>query len=69
MIRSCMPSIPLPFVISLVLCLILVRMIRQADRKLGLFPLLVATFAVQAVLSGLTWNIGWYPALVSTSWL
>lgn len=57
-----MPSIPLPFVISLLLCLILVRMIRQGERKLGLFPLLVATFAAQAVLSGLNWNAGWHPA-------
>ena len=57
-----MPSIPLPFVISLVLCLILVRMIRQGGSRLGLFPLLVATFAAQAVLSGLNWNVGWYPA-------
>ncbi|WEX91257.1 AraC family transcriptional regulator [Sinorhizobium garamanticum] len=52
----------MPFVVSLVLCLILVRMIRQEGWKLGLFPLLVATFAIQAVLSGLNWNIGWYPA-------
>jgi AraC-like DNA-binding protein len=57
-----MPSIPLPFVISLLLCLILVRMIRQGDGKLGLFPLLVATFAAQAILSGLNWNFGWHPA-------
>ncbi|MDQ0395372.1 helix-turn-helix domain-containing protein [Labrys monachus] len=57
-----MPSIPLPFVISLVLCLVLLRMMRQEKRKLGLFPLLVATFAVQAALSGLNWNAGWYPA-------
>jgi len=55
-----MPSIPLPFVISLLLCLILVRMIRQGERKLGLFPLLTATFAAQAVLSGLNWNAGWH---------
>jgi branched-subunit amino acid transport protein AzlD len=27
-----------------------------------LFPLLVATFAVQAVLLGLNWNVGWHPA-------
>lgn len=57
-----MPSIPLPFVISLLLCLILVRIIRQGERKLGLFPLLVATFAAQAVLSGLNWNVDWHPA-------
>lgn len=57
-----MPSIPLPFVIALLQCLILVRMIRQGERRLGLFPLLVATFAVQAVLLGLNWNVGWHPA-------
>ncbi len=57
-----MPSVPLPFVISLLLFLILVRMIRQGERKLGLFPLLVATFAAQAILSGLNWNVGWHPA-------
>jgi AraC-like DNA-binding protein len=57
-----MPSIPLPFVIALLLCLILVRMIRHGGWKLGLFPLLVATFAAQAVLSGLNWNVGWHPA-------
>ncbi len=37
-------------------------MIRQGERKLGLFPMLVATFAAQAVLSGLNWNVGWQPA-------
>lgn len=57
-----MPSIPLPFVVSLLLCLILVRTIRQAEHKLGLFPLLIAIFAAQAILSGLNWNVGWYPA-------
>ncbi|PST18403.1 AraC family transcriptional regulator [Mesorhizobium plurifarium] len=57
-----MPSIPLPFVISLLLCLILVRMFRQGEGKLGLFHLLVATFAAQAILSGLNWNVGWRPA-------
>lgn len=55
-------SIPLPFVISLVLCVILARMIRREERKLGLFSLLVATFVAQAVLSGLNWNVGWHPA-------
>lgn len=57
-----MPSIPLPFVIALLLCLILVRMIRYGGWELGLFPLLIATFAAQAVLSGLNWNVGWHPA-------
>ncbi|WP_084633338.1 helix-turn-helix domain-containing protein [Pleomorphomonas oryzae] len=57
-----MPSIPLPFVVSLVLCLILLRMIRHGAGKFGLFPLLVAAFAVQAALSGLNWNFGWQPA-------
>jgi len=37
-------------------------MVRQGDRRLGLFSLLVATFAVQAILSGLNWNVGWHPA-------
>jgi AraC-like DNA-binding protein len=59
---SAMPSIPLPFVISLLLCLILLRTMRQAEYKLGLFSLLIATFAAQAILSGLNWNLGWYPA-------
>lgn len=57
-----MPSIPLPFVISLLLCLVLVPMVRQGARRYGLFSLLVAIFAVQAALSGLTWNVGWSPA-------
>lgn len=57
-----MPSIPLPYVVSLVLCLILVRMIRHGAGQFGLFPLLVAAFAVQAALSGLNWNAGWAPA-------
>jgi len=35
---------------------------RQAEYKLGLFSLLIATFAAQAILSGLNWNLGWYPA-------
>jgi AraC-like DNA-binding protein len=56
-----MPSIPLPFVISLVLCLLLVRMGRQGDGRLGLLPLLVGSFALQAVLSGLNWSVGWHP--------
>jgi AraC-like DNA-binding protein len=38
------------------------RMIRHGRWKTGLFPLLVATFAAQAVLSGLNWNVGWHPA-------
>jgi AraC-like DNA-binding protein len=57
-----MPSIPLPFVISLFLCLILVRTIRHAEHKTGPFPVLIAIFAIQAILSGLNWNLGWYPA-------
>lgn len=55
-----MPSIPLPFVISLMLGLILLRMIRDGTR--GLFPLLVAVFTVQAALAGLNWGLGWGPA-------
>lgn len=62
MLEKAMPSIPLPFVVSLVLCLILMRMIRHGAGKFGLFPLLVAAFAVQAALSGLNWNLGWQPA-------
>lgn len=57
-----MPSIPLPYVVSLVLWLILLRMVRQGAEQFGLFPLLVAAFAVQAALSGLNWNAGWAPA-------
>ncbi|KAA0972612.1 helix-turn-helix transcriptional regulator [Aureimonas fodinaquatilis] len=57
-----MPSIPLPFVISLFLCLLLVRMIRQGEQKLGLSHLLIAAFAAQAVLSGLNWSVGWHSA-------
>lgn len=57
-----MPSIPLPFVIALLLCIILARMIRQGGRKLDLFLLLVAAFAAQAVFLGLNWNAGWHPA-------
>ena len=53
-----MPSIPLPFVVSLVLCLVLLRMVRQ-DNRFGLFPLLVAAFALQSALSGLNWSVGW----------
>lgn len=54
---SPMPSIPLPFVVSLVLCLVLVRMQRQGT--FGLFSWLVAACAVQAFLSGLHWSVGW----------
>lgn len=57
-----MPSIPLPFVISLVLALILIRMIRQGAGPSGLFPLLVGAFAVQAAMAGLNWGLGWTPA-------
>lgn len=57
-----MPSIPLPFVIALVLCLLLVRIVRQGEGRFGLFPLVVACFALQAVLSGLNWSAGWHPA-------
>jgi AraC-like DNA-binding protein len=59
---SSMPSIPLPFVIAMFLCVVLARAVRQSERRSGLFPLLIAAFAVQAVLSGLNWNVGWYPA-------
>ena len=57
-----MISIPLSFVVSLILCLILVRMIRHGAAQFGLFPLLVAVFAVQAAVSGLNWDVGWQPA-------
>ncbi|WP_370677127.1 helix-turn-helix domain-containing protein [Pleomorphomonas sp. PLEO] len=57
-----MLSIPLSFVVSFILCLILVRMIRHGAEKFGLFPLLVAVFAVQATVSGLNWDMGWRPA-------
>jgi hypothetical protein len=63
-----MPSIPLPFVIALLLGLILVRMTRHVGWEFGLFSLLVATFAAQAILSGLNWNFGWYPARFSRLW-
>lgn len=52
-----MPSIPLPFVVSFVLCLVLIRMQRQDT--FGLFGWLVAACAVQAFLSGLHWSLGW----------
>ncbi|MCW6508418.1 helix-turn-helix domain-containing protein [Lichenifustis flavocetrariae] len=54
-----MPSIPLPFVVSFVLCLVLVRMGRQDRETFGLFGWLVAVSAVQAFLSGLHWSVGW----------
>lgn len=57
-----MVSIPLSFVVSLILCLILVRMIRHGAAEFGLFPWLVAVFAVQATVAGLSWDIGWQPA-------
>lgn len=57
-----MISIPLSFVVSLILCLILVRMIRHGAAEFGLFPLLVAVFAVQATVAGLSWDVGWQPA-------
>nr|CAD6437056.1 AraC family transcriptional regulator [Rhizobium sp. Q54] len=57
-----MPSVPLPFVISLLLCMILARTYRWGEFKVGLFPALIAGFALQAMLSGLNWNLGWAPA-------
>lgn len=54
-----MPSIPLPFVVSLVLCLVLVRMVRQGRERFGLFGWLVALCAGQAFLSGVHWGLGW----------
>lgn len=57
-----MISIPLSFVVSLILCLILVRMIRHGAAEFGLFPLLVGVFAVQAIVAGLSWDVGWQPA-------
>ena len=57
-----MISIPLSFVVSLILCLILVRMIRHGAAEFGLFPLLVGVFAVQATVAGLSWDVGWQPA-------
>lgn len=52
-----MPSIPLPFVVSFVLCLVLIRTLRQDT--FGLFGWLVAACAVQAFLSGLHWSLDW----------
>lgn len=54
-----MPSIPLPFVIAIVLGLFLIRALRKAESKLGLFPVLIGVFAFQAIISGLHWNMGW----------
>ena len=57
-----MPSIPLPFVVSFVLGLVLVRMVRRDRETFGLFGWLVAVCAVQAFLSGLHWGVGWQSA-------
>lgn len=57
-----MPSIPLPFVISIMLGLVLIRAIRDGQRTGILFPALIAMFAFQACLSGLNWNLQWYAA-------
>ena len=57
-----MPSIPLPFVVSFVLGLVLVRMMRRDRETLGLFGWLVAVCAVQAFVSGLHWGVGWQSA-------
>lgn len=54
-----MPSISLPFVVSFVLCLVVVRMVRQGRERFGLFGWLVALCAVQAFLSGMHWGLGW----------
>jgi AraC-like DNA-binding protein len=55
-----MPSIPLPFVVALVLAVMLVRLVRahhNAPPNLFFVALLVAC-AVQSVLVGLRWNAG-----------
>jgi AraC-like DNA-binding protein len=59
-----MPSIPLPFVVSLLLAITAIRMARvgerdMADRGLLIF---VAAIAVQSVVVGLRWHYDWQAA-------
>jgi AraC-like DNA-binding protein len=57
--RAAMISIPLPFVVSLFLLTILVRMIRRSEgepRESRLFVLLIGAHALQSVLIGIRWG-------------
>lgn len=58
--HSPMPSIPLPFVVALVLAVMLVRLLRaHQDAPFNpFFVALLAACTVQSVLVGLRWNLG-----------
>jgi AraC-like DNA-binding protein len=56
-----MISIPLPFVISLVLLAVLIRMVRQGEAELResrMFLALIAAYTAQSLLIGLRWGYG-----------
>jgi AraC-like DNA-binding protein len=54
-----MPSIPLPFVVALLLVIMLARLLRRDPRETtGWFVAMVAAYALQAVLLGLHWGYG-----------
>ena len=67
-----MPAIPLQFVIALLLLIFLVRLVRREEGPPSrLFVLMLAVYALQAVLYGLRWGYGIAaaapPALVMAS--
>jgi AraC-like DNA-binding protein len=58
-----MPSIPLPFVISIVLAILLIRLAREEKPGGGLAIIaFVAVCALLATLTGLRWSYRWPPA-------
>lgn len=56
-----MPSLPLPFVVSILLVILLIRMARSRDRGRSDYALIVFIGAcvVQALVSGLRWSYDW----------
>lgn len=62
--------IPLPFVVSLLLLMILVQALRRDEdglRANPLFVALIAAYALQSILVGLRWGYGWRGMLMLIS--
>lgn len=51
-----MPSIPLPFVVALVLAILLARLVLQRDRQLTPAIVFVGACTILGILTGLYWN-------------
>jgi AraC-like DNA-binding protein len=56
-----MPSLPLPFVVAMLLTILLIRLARRKDRGRADYALVafIGTCAAQALVSGLRWSYDW----------